>query len=39
MTPDEILKGIYDRAAATLNVTVITDQATRERVAVQGPWK
>lgn len=32
MTPDEILNGIYDRAAATLNVTVITDQAIRERV-------
>lgn len=32
MTPDEILHGIYERAAATLNITVITDKITRERV-------
>lgn len=32
MTPDEILHGIYERAAATLNATVITDQIIRERV-------
>ncbi len=32
MTPNEILKGIFDRAAATLNATVITNQTIRERV-------
>ena len=32
MTPDEILNSIYDRAAATLNATVITDQVIRDRV-------
>jgi hypothetical protein len=32
MTPDEILNGIYDRAAATLNATAITNQAIRDRV-------
>lgn len=32
MTPDEILNGIYARATATLNTTVITDTAIRERV-------
>lgn len=32
MTADEILHGIYERAAATLKATVITDQIIRERV-------
>ncbi len=32
MTPDQILQRIYERAAATLNATVITDPIIRERV-------
>lgn len=32
MTPDVILQGILERAAATLNVSVIPDLAIRERV-------
>lgn len=32
MTPDKILDGIYERAAATINSTVIADRAIRERV-------
>lgn len=32
MTPDEILINTFERADATLNTTVITDQAIRERV-------
>lgn len=32
MTPDEILHGIYERAVATLNTTVISNQTIRERV-------
>lgn len=32
MTPDEILQGIHERAAATINTTVITSQPIRERV-------
>jgi len=32
MTPDEILHGIHERAAATLNTTVIPDPIIRERV-------
>jgi hypothetical protein len=32
MTPDEILHGIYERAVATLNTTVINNPAIRERV-------
>ena len=32
MTPEEILRGIHERAAATLNTTVITDPVIRERV-------
>jgi hypothetical protein len=32
MTPDEILQGIHERSAATLNTSVITDQAIMERV-------
>ena len=32
MTPDEILQGIHERAAASKNTTVITSQPIRERV-------
>ena len=32
MTPDEILQGVYRKAAATLDTSVITDQNTREKV-------
>ena len=32
MTPEEILQGIQQRAAATLNATVVTDPVIRERV-------
>lgn len=32
MTPDEILHGIHERAVATLNATVISNQTIRERV-------
>jgi len=32
MTPDEILHGTHERAVATLNTTVIKNQAIRERV-------
>ncbi len=32
MTPEEILQGIQQRAAATLNVSVVTDPVMRERV-------
>ncbi len=32
MTPDEILNGIHERAIATLNTTVISNQTIRERV-------
>jgi|GEM_PF-6893474 len=32
MTPEEILKGIQQRAAATLNASVVTDPVIRERV-------
>ena len=32
MTPDEILDSIYERAAATLNQSLVTDQSIRERV-------
>ena len=32
MTPYEILDGIYERAVATLNTTVISNQTIRERV-------
>ena len=32
MTPEEILRGIHERAVATLNTTVITDSVIRERV-------
>ena len=32
MTPDQILQGIQQRAAATLNSSVITDSEIRERV-------
>lgn len=32
MTPDEILHGIHERAIATLNTTVISNQTIRERV-------
>jgi len=32
MTPEEILQGIQQRAAATLNASVVTDPVIRERV-------
>lgn len=32
MTPDELLNTIYERAVATLNLSVVTDQNIRERV-------
>ena len=36
MTPDEILQGIHEKAAATLNASVITDPAIMERVDYPG---
>ncbi|MDP3064304.1 MAG: restriction endonuclease, SacI family [Chloroflexota bacterium] len=35
-TPEQILQGIHDRAAATMNTTVITDPGMRERVDYVG---
>jgi hypothetical protein len=32
MTPEKILQDIHDKAAATINTTVVKDAAMRERV-------